>query len=142
MVPTGTRPMPEHWRCTPTMRTTILHQAPDLVHVAWHGAWTRNDYRSAVLQAGGLLEAQGATRLLLDLHGLCESETAPPDKYFLGCLLVAHLTEVRCAVLLPKEYITGLLTRVGAEAGVQLRTFWNEGSARQWLESARVAAPA
>lgn len=124
------------------MRTTILHQAPDLVHVAWHGNWTRDDYRRAVLQSRQLLLEQDAPRLLLDLHGLCSADAPPPDKYFLGCLLVAHLTETRCAVLLPKEHITGLLARVGAEAGVQLRTFWSDSSARQWLAPARSVAAA
>lgn len=122
------------------MHTTIFHLAPDLVHVAWHGTWTRDDYRRAVLQSSRLLQEQGAARLLLDLHGLCSPDAPPPDKYFLGCLLVAHLDEARCAVLLPKEHITGLLARVGAEAGVQLRTFWSDSSARQWLAPARAAA--
>ncbi len=108
-------------------------QAGTVAEVAWAGAWDRDRYRLGIIDCVEQMRRQGSARLLLDLRGVTMSPQAPPDKFFLGCLIVVFLTDVRCAVLLPKEYITGVLARVGAEAGVQLRTFWRPESAQAWL---------
>lgn len=102
-----------------------------------HGEVTRSDL-SAACEA--VRSAGPAPLLLVDVR-----EITPPypdtARVQLAAHLVVHFLDSRIALLARQDAIKGVTAGIVSRAGGQLRKFWREPDARQWLLSQALLRP-
>lgn len=110
---------------------------PAIAVLRLRGTVDRADLAAA---CAALLAAGPAPRLLVDVREV----TAPyPDtsRVQLAAHLVVHFLDSRIALLAQQDAIKGVTAGIVSRAGGQLRKFWREPDARQWLLSQSLPQP-